>query len=143
MPREPCTLQPDGRWKHLRPGCKCKETVSVHSFITECHWGMKKFRRQVARHRPGGSPADNRWENLLGWGFPEDNNGPDKPKEVRIAAAKAARAAQLAAMPRSKRRRRWRKVTLRLTIRLPLRRRKRTVTTGRKPVSKPITRGVS
>ena len=140
MPRPPCQQQPDGRWKHLpKPQCRCKETVSVHSFITECHWGMKRFRRQVARHRPGGSPADNRWENLLGWGFPEDNNGPDKPQEVRIAAAKAARAAQLAAMPRRKRRRKWRRVTL-LTVRLPLpRRKKRTVTAGRETVSKPIT----
>lgn len=138
MPRPPCEQQSDGRWVHLKPGCKCKETVSVHVFITECHWGLKKYRRQVARHRHGGSKADNSWGNLLGWGFPSDNEF-DKPPEVRVAAARAARAAQIAANPPRRRRRKWRRVTL-LAIRLPLpRRKKRTVTTGREPVSKPIT----
>ncbi len=141
MPREPCQQQPGGRWKHLKPGCKCKETVSVHSFITECHWGMKKYHRQVARHRHGGSPADNRWENLLGWGFPTDNEH-DKPPEVRSAAARKARATQIAAMPRRKRRRKWRRVTLKVSLRLPFPRRKRSVTADNKPYSKPITKAV-
>jgi hypothetical protein len=96
MPRPPCILQPDGRWKHLKPGCKCRDTVSVHVFITECHWGLKKYNRQVARHRHGGSKADSSWENLLGWGFPEDNEM-DKPREVRSAAARKARETYLAA----------------------------------------------
>ncbi len=108
-------------------------TVSVHSFITECHWGLKKYRRQEARHGPLG-PAVNSWDNLLGWGFASDN-ALDKPPEVRAAAARTARAAQLAAKPRRRRRRRWRKVTLRLTFRLPIPRRKRTVTAGRKPIT--------
>jgi len=117
-------------------------TVSVHVFITECHWGLKKYRRQVARHRvsAGGGAADNRWENLLGWGFPEDNEA-DKPPAVRAAAARAARAAQLAALPRRKRRRRLRRVTLKVTFRLPWPQRKRRVTAGGKPVSKPVTKG--
>ena len=140
MPRPPCVLQPDGRWKHLKPGCKCKETVSVHVFITECHWGLKKYRRQVARHRHGGSKADSSWENLLGWGFPVDNEM-DKPPEVRSAAARKARETQIAAMPRRRRRRRkWRKVTLRLTVSLPWHRRKRTVTADRGRESKPVTK---
>jgi hypothetical protein len=97
MPRPPC-YQENGKWVHLKPGCKCRETVSVHVFITECHWGLKKYRRQVARHRvsAGGGAADNRWVNLKGWGWPEDNEH-DKPEEVRVAAARTARAAQLAA----------------------------------------------
>lgn len=139
MPRPPCILQPDGRWKHLKPGCKCKETVSVHVFITECHWGPKKYSRQVARHRHGGSKADSSWENLLGWGFPEDNEM-DKPPEVRSAAARKAREAQIAAMPRRKRHRKWRRVTLKVTFRWPLSRRKRTVTAGGELVSKPVTK---
>lgn len=109
-------------------------TVSVHTFITECHWGMKKYRRQEARHGPLG-PAVNSWDNLLGWGFPSDN-AMDKPPEVRAAAARTARAAQLAALPRRKRRRRSRKVTLKVTFRLPWAAR-------RKPVSKPITKGAA
>ena len=143
MPRPPCEQQENGRWIHRpAPACKCKETVSVHVFITECHWGLKKYRRQVARHRHGGSKADNSWENLLGWGFPSDNEL-DKPPEVRSAAARKAREAQIAAMPRRKRRRKWRRVTLlRITVSLPWARRKRTVTAGGKPVSKPVTRGV-
>ena len=140
MPRPPCILQENGRWKHLKPGCKCKETVSVHTFITECHWGLKKYRRQVARHGPGG-PADNCWVNLKGWGFPEDNEA-DKPPEVRAAAAKTARAAQMAQLgqkPRRKRRRRSRKVTLRVSFRLPWPQKKRRVTADREPVTNTIT----
>lgn len=113
-----------------------KITVSVHSFITECHWGLKRYRRQVARHGSGG-PADNSWENLLGWGFPEDNER-DKPAGVRSAAARTARAAQLAAAPRRKRRQ-SRKVTLVVSFWPPRIRRKRRVTAVREPVSKPVT----
>jgi hypothetical protein len=138
MPRPPCRQGENGRWIHLKAGCKCKETVSVHVFITECHWGLKKYARQVARHRHGGSKADSSWENLLGWGFPEDNEM-DKPPEVRSAAASKARAAQVAAMPRRKRRRKWRKVTLKVTFRLPWPRRKRRVTADAAPITNTIT----
>ena len=128
-------------WLPGKDGQKGKRiTVSVHTFITECRWGLKKYRRQVARHGPGG-PADNRWENLKGWGFPEDNEA-DKPPEVRAASAKTARAAQMAQLgqkPRRKRRRRSRKVTLKVSFRLPWPQQKRRVTADREPVTNTIT----
>jgi hypothetical protein len=115
-----------------------KVTILVHQFITECHWGPRPYRRAQARHGPRG-PADNSWANLRGWGPPELNNGADKPREVRIAAARKARAAQLAARPRRHRRRRWHT----LAGYLPWRRRRqrpRPVTAGPEPVPKPVTK---
>jgi hypothetical protein len=138
MPRPPC-YQENGKWVHLKPGCKCRETVSVHVFITECHWGLKKYRRQVARHRvsAGGGAADNRWENLLGWGWPEDNEA-DKPPEVRIAAAKTARAAQLPPPPRMSW---WRRAARHLPW-SPTRPPARRITAGSRTITKPVTKEV-
>lgn len=71
---------------------KERYTVGVHKFIAYCIWGDKALDPNIeVRHLDGNK--NNICKNNLALGSSSQNQM-DKPKEIRIAAAKKARAAQ-------------------------------------------------
>lgn len=77
---------------HVRGLPKPAYSVAAHKFIAFLIWGRAAFARGIhVRHRDGNS--ENNARSNLRLGTPSQNER-DKPKAVRVASAKAARAAQ-------------------------------------------------
>ena len=76
-----------------------QQTVDVHPFVLAAHAGPRPD-GMVSRHLSG-NPAWNWYPEGLAWGTPPENER-DKPPEVRVAAARKARAAQLTHAPSRK-----------------------------------------
>jgi NUMOD4 motif len=73
-----------------------QQTVDVHPLVLGAHAGPRPD-GMVSRHLGNPpNPAWNWWPEGLAWGTPPENEQ-DKPPEVRVAAARRARAAQIGA----------------------------------------------
>ena len=113
----PVDAPPERRYRKVNLNANGKQqTLDVHPLVLGAHAGPRPD-GMVSRHLGDlPNPAWNWYPEGLAWGTPPENEQ-DKPPEVRVAAARKARAAQLPAHAPSRERRPRRLRRVVITIR--------------------------